>query len=305
MTHWKAWMDDDVYQKFLTTGYYSQRVASITDLFVKVISINTLSCDILNKFTFAELRDSNNQLDFLIKELLDIEKQDGRAILISHIIPQECSHPWAVRFRAVVDRFQHTIALNFFGHSHADEFKVARAYDDAGTPVGVMTVCGGITTWGGNPSLCVYDVDAVTLAPVARFTYSFDLEKANAAGKIEWIKYTDWLRDYGMPDLSPESYMNLAERIRNDAALAQAYRSRRGRSFGGSGDCDDRCRLDLYCQATTNDNYGEASCNGRQSPYDFKNDFFNALLQYIEEPWVRKIDSLPERGIQITLNQNM
>ena len=127
----------------------------------------------------AELEDPNEQLDFLINELNVIEKANGQAILISHIIPQECSHPWAVRFRAVLERYQHIIRLNFFGHTHTDEFRLSRAYDKAETPIGVMTVCGGITTWGGNPSLCVYDVDAETLLPVARYTYSFDLEAAN------------------------------------------------------------------------------------------------------------------------------
>lgn len=55
-----------------------------------------------------------------------------------------------------------------------------------------MTICGGITTWGGNPSICIYDVDEETLLPVARYTYAFDMNTANAKGKIEWELFTDW-----------------------------------------------------------------------------------------------------------------
>lgn len=105
MSLWKPWMDDDVYEEFLKTGYYSQRLDLIENRLVKVISINTLSCDNLNRFMFAELADPNGQLEFLINELNALEKVNGEAILISHIIPEECTHPWAVRFRAVLDRY--------------------------------------------------------------------------------------------------------------------------------------------------------------------------------------------------------
>ena len=96
--------------------------------------------------------------------------------------------------------------MNLFGHTHADKFKIARANDKEGTPIGVMTICGGITTWGGNPSICVYEVDAETMLPVGRKTYAFDMDAANKNGYIEWDLFTDWLRDYNMPDLSPSSY---------------------------------------------------------------------------------------------------
>jgi len=39
-----------------------------------------------------------------------------------------------------------------------------------------MHICGGITTMGGNPSICVYEVDAETILPINRYTYSFNME---------------------------------------------------------------------------------------------------------------------------------
>ena len=210
MSLWKAWMDDDQYEQFMKTGYYSQKLDLVKGRLVKVISINTLSCDTLNKYTFSTLSDPNNQLDFLLKELDLIEKENGYAVLLSHIIPEECTHPWAIRFRAVLDRYRNTVRMNLFGHTHSDQFKVVRAHDKDLTPIGVMTICGGITTWGGNPSVCVYDVDEETMLPVARYTYAFDMDTANKNGFIEWNLYTDWLKDYKMKDLSPASYFDLA-----------------------------------------------------------------------------------------------
>lgn len=77
MLKWHPWMNDTEFESFMKTGYYSHRVDFINDREVKVISINTLSCDILNKFTFSELEDPNGQLDFLINELNVIEKANG------------------------------------------------------------------------------------------------------------------------------------------------------------------------------------------------------------------------------------
>jgi Acid sphingomyelin phosphodiesterase C-terminal region len=68
-----------------------------------------------------------------------------------------------------------------------------------------MQICGGITTWGGNPSICLYEVDAETMLPVKRFTYSFNMEQANSDGFITWNLHTNWLTDYNLTDLSPSS----------------------------------------------------------------------------------------------------
>ena len=77
----------------------------------------------------SELNDPNGQLAFLIDELNLLEKQKGTAILIGHIFPSECTHPWALRFRAVLERYQAIIRINLFGHSHSDEFKLSLSYD--------------------------------------------------------------------------------------------------------------------------------------------------------------------------------
>ena len=55
-------------------------------------------------------------------------------------------------------------------------------------PIGTLHTCGGLTTWiGHNPSICVYEVDAETLLPVNRYTFAFDLKKANEMNEIVWL----------------------------------------------------------------------------------------------------------------------
>ena len=144
--------------------------------------------------------------------------------------------------------------------------------------MGVLTICGGITTWGGNPSVCVYEVDVETMLPVARYTYAFDMDTANADGFITWELYTDWLRDYEMEDLSPQSYQTLANRLHNESTFARHYQRRQSRNYDLTGDCDDWCRNNIYCSSTTTDSYEYSVCMGQSFPYDLKNDFVNSLL---------------------------
>ena len=56
--------------------------------------------------------------------------------------------------------------LNTFGHSHSDQAKVVMSNSDPQKAVGIYSICGSITTWGGNPSFCVYEVDAETMLPI-------------------------------------------------------------------------------------------------------------------------------------------
>lgn len=118
--------------------------------------------------------------------------------------------------------------MSMYGHTHTDIFYTVNALDEKDyNPTGVLSTCGSLTTWGGlNPSFCVYEVDRETLLPVTRKTFSFDIATANQSGVPEWSEFTNWLQDYNMKDLSPQSYLDFAKRISSDSALAVEYRRR-------------------------------------------------------------------------------
>lgn len=96
-----------------------------------------------------------------------------------------------------MERYQHIVRMNLFGHFHTDEFRVMSSFSNPNRPVGTLTACGSITTWGKlNPSFCVYEVDKETMLIVNRKTYAFDLNKANEEGEIEWDIEIDWQVEY-------------------------------------------------------------------------------------------------------------
>jgi hypothetical protein len=132
-------------------------------------------------YIWGQLNDANNQLAFIEQNLIELEKEGKFAIILGHI-PDECSHEYSERLRAVFERFQKTIRISMFGHTHTDLFKVTSAVEN-NLPTSVFTVCGSITTWGSlNPSYCEYEVDKQTLLPINRRTYFFDITKANQTG---------------------------------------------------------------------------------------------------------------------------
>jgi hypothetical protein len=109
-------------------------------------------------YIWGQLNDANNQLAFIEQNLIELEKEGKFAIILGHI-PDECSHEYSERLRAVFERFQKTIRISMFGHTHTDLFKVTSAVEN-NLPTSVFTVCGSITTWGSlNPSYCEYEVD--------------------------------------------------------------------------------------------------------------------------------------------------
>ena len=87
------------------------------------------------------------------------------------------------------------------------------------------SVAGSLTplySTGTNPTFMTLDLDAETMLPVNKSTHWFDLEQANVDGKITW-QSRDYLSTWKMDDLSPASFMDLANRIKVDETLASAW----------------------------------------------------------------------------------
>ena len=66
------------------------------------------------------------------------------------------------------------------------------------------------------------DIDAKTLLPVNKNTVYFDLEKANTEGTPTWMS-NDYIKTWNLADLSPNSMMDFANRIKNDQNLAAQW----------------------------------------------------------------------------------
>ena len=88
---------------------------------IKVIGLNTEVCNNDNRHLFNTLNDPGEQFAFLKKELDHLEKNNGFAFIIGHVnFNDGCNNAWALRYKALLERYQHIIRMSLFAHTHTD-----------------------------------------------------------------------------------------------------------------------------------------------------------------------------------------
>jgi len=178
-------------------------------------------------------------------------------IIFGHIPPgDDCLYEWSIRFRALLNRYQHVVRLSMYGHVHRENFGTIRSFD-TDEPVGVNVWTGSVTTFSSaDPSFRVFEVDAETLVPVKIHTYVFPIYDAEP----KW-QYSHELSElYQMPDLSPSSFNDLSNRLKVDEALAQKFTGTENQQDALATSCDETCRLGLYCQTRNSNHFDQKDC---------------------------------------------
>ena len=158
-----------------------------------------------------ERLDPGDMLAWLDETFYEMEANGEIAILIGHIPPgsDSCLNQWAQRYRALMDRYQNVIRLQFFGHVHSERHNTIRAIN-TDNPVGINFWSGALTTYtAGYPSFRRFVVDAATMLPIRVETYRMDVE----ADEPEFVFDHDVAEKYGMKDYSPASFDDLSNRM--------------------------------------------------------------------------------------------
>ena len=71
------------------------------------------------------------------------------------------------------------------------------------------------------------------MLPLQFETYAFDLDHANKYDEPKWDLRIDYTKDYGLEDMSPQSFYDHSFKIYNDPEAAKQYRL--NRYIGGPG----------------------------------------------------------------------
>ena len=226
---WLSKAEEDVYAQW---GYYSKPFPFNAK--GKVIAVNMQTCNNMNWWLLDDRTDPGHQIEWLEKELMQIEKDEGFAHVIAHIPPEECLHQFGLRYKALMERYQHIVRFSSMGHTHFEDIEVVRAVNST-DPIGFNLVTASGTSGADmNPSFTVIDFDEEFMVPVNTHTYYLNLTEANALpadAKPTWHELHDMVEEYSLEDMSPSSMKNLTERLYNDVDLASQYdwnRIRRG-----------------------------------------------------------------------------
>ncbi|KAF7325782.1 Sphingomyelin phosphodiesterase [Mycena kentingensis (nom. inval.)] len=182
---------------------------------LRIISINTVYWYKQNFWLYeAEpMHDPKGILAFLATELQTAEDAGQRAWIIGHMPPgsQDAFSDQSNYYDQIMKRYADTIAGQFFGHTHFDEFELAYtdyANRQVATAMGVVWIAPALTPRSGNPAFKVYDVDSDTYEIMDSKVYIADMASPKYQIEPEWNLYYSARKEYGhlvSPTLAQDS----------------------------------------------------------------------------------------------------
>jgi sphingomyelin phosphodiesterase len=132
--------------------------------------------------------------------------------LIGHIPPStsDANRKISMRVFALIERYQHIIRFQAYGHKHKENYTVTRSLS-SGKPIGVEFTCGSAGTYDGtDPVFRLYEMHAQEHVPLEFSTFLNDIEQSNIQDHIVIERWIDFKREFEMEDLSPSSHLLLS-----------------------------------------------------------------------------------------------
>jgi sphingomyelin phosphodiesterase len=216
---------------------------------LRYVGLNSQYGDSINFWLYATngLTGGPNQTAWFEQVLSDARDAGEKVIVAVHM---PCNHNAGIHdfycetFLDVVHRYADVLALVVSGHTHAD------SWVDLG-PV-TQFVTPSITPFSQrNPSFRIFATDE-QYELVRIDTYYLDLERANALGKAEWQLEYSLPAAYGMPDLTPGSFNNVASQLLTNATLWAKWNLFHDSSRANSTFCtESECKISEFCTLTS------------------------------------------------------
>lgn len=237
---WKHWLANSSYTTFMEGGYYSQLIWPG----LRAMVLNCLYDDTNNKF---DLGKDVGQHSWAEKQLAMAQKNGEKVWLIGHIYPggSESSHNFTDTFIELMSKYHNTVVNQFWGHSHKDEFNLYQ--DSAGNFVSHSFVVPSVEPDNHLPSFRVYQVDQVDDLTITNYQqYTVDLDRLNAGEMVDYEIYYDAVIDYGMTDMSTDSWYNLTVRMESNDTLFQLWYNHT-KPGGYVKPCTESCKTRYIC----------------------------------------------------------
>lgn len=121
-TLWSRWLPNTTSQTIRRGAFYSVLVRPG----FRVITLNMNYCNNKNWWLLLNDTDPAAELQWLIYELQSAEFSQEKVHIIGHIPPGEsdCVKVWSRNYYSIIARYESTIAAQFFGHTHHDQFEI-------------------------------------------------------------------------------------------------------------------------------------------------------------------------------------
>jgi len=249
---WRRWLPDSTSPTVRRGAFYSV----LASPGFRIISLNMNYCNNKNWWLLLNSTDPAQELQWLIYELQSAELKGEKVHILGHIPPghSDCLKVWSHNYYRIVNRYEATIAGQFFGHTHFDEFEVF--YDETyrGRASSVAYIGPSVTPYYGlNPGYRIYHVDGnyagSTRTVLDHETWIMDLQEANrhAVESPRWYRLYTAREAFRMHSLTPQDWDHLVQRMTYDDNLFQTYYKFYWKASPVRPDCDAECKKRLLC----------------------------------------------------------
>ncbi|KAF8591353.1 sphingomyelin phosphodiesterase [Ramaria rubella] len=243
-----------------TSGSYA---VVVPDTNLRVISVNTQFWYPQNFWLYNTDNmpvDPNGILAFMVRQLQASEDAGQRAWIFGHIPAGESDvfHDQSNYYNQIVQRYKNTIAGQFYGHSHMDQFEIG--YSDfnnqtAETADSVALICPALTPSSGNPAFKLYDVDPDTFEIMDAKVFIANLSDPGFQIKPTWELYYSARDSYGPlvgnlrpnDSLDPAFWHGLTEVFETNDTAFQLWNTRLSRG-GNVFPCTGECKNNTICE---------------------------------------------------------
>jgi len=215
--------------------------------------LNTQWADSYNFYMLLQEKQQDAQFDWLRQTLLDAEANNEKVIFLGHISCGDAADgtltDYAVQYIDIVNKYQHIIVGQFFGHTHNDEFQLVN--DNNGSPMSVIYIAPSVTTFTNhNPSFRIYEyTNDYQLIDYHQFIAN--LTWMNQNNKSNWFLEYSAVKEYQLKNVTASGWSDLIKRFESNDALFQKWYSNKytQRSFN----CDAACKKDCLCDMISAD----------------------------------------------------
>ena len=222
---WSVWLPPKSLPSCKECGVYSF-VILVANVSIRVIALNSLYYDPNNLalLLYPPNYDICGQKSY-VQSMMNLARMNKERVwIIGHISPEssECSNDFALFLQDMSVQYADIICGQFFGHSHADEFRLLR--NNASVPIQSIFVAPSVVPSGHFPGVRLYQFDGSHVILSDYMQYHLNLTKQIQSetfiGYTETYTFTDY---YELPDASSASLIDLSKRMKQDRDVFAKY----------------------------------------------------------------------------------
>ncbi|XP_041055851.1 sphingomyelin phosphodiesterase [Carcharodon carcharias] len=259
---WKDWLPKEAQETLRRAGFYTVKVQPG----LRLVALNMNFCSHENFWLLVNSTDPAGQLQWLINILQDAENNGDKVHIIGHIPPGLCMKVWSWNYYRIVNRYEGTIAAQFFGHTHVDEFEVFYDEETLSRAVSVAFIAPSVTTYINlNPGFRIYLIDGnyseSSHSVLDHETYILNLTEANESVNPKWVLLYRLREAYRMETVFPADMDNLISLFLRDDGLFQRYWFLYHKGHTAQV-CKEACKTATICALRTGRADDPALCKG-------------------------------------------